>query len=110
MKLMKKFAIAISLIVSALPALASIGSGSVGAVVVVAVPAPKTVALALAMPADFVSVPIKVISDQKNSALAYEESGTVSGQVARTDCAGNQANARSHLRQRKHQGGRSREF
>ena len=63
-----------SLIVAALPVLASISSGSGGPVVVVAVPAPKTVAVALAMPADFVSVPIKVISDQRNSASAYEES------------------------------------
>ncbi len=74
MKDMKWFAIAMLLIVAALPALASISSGSGGPVVVVAVPAPKTVALALAMPADFVSVPVQVISDQKNSALAYEES------------------------------------
>src|SRR6266446_6430226 len=74
MKDMKRFAMAIALIVAALPALASISSGCGGPVVVVAVPAPKTVAVALAMPADFVSVPIKVISDQKNPALAYEES------------------------------------
>src|SRR5438309_1611700 len=74
MKDMKKIALAMSLIVATPPLPASISSGSGGAVVVVAVPAPKTVAVALAMPADFVSMPISVISDQKNSALAYEES------------------------------------
>ena len=40
----------------------------------VAVPEPRMVAVALAMPADFVSVPLRVTSDQKNTALAYEES------------------------------------
>ena len=71
---MQMFVIAMSMVVAATPALASISSGSGGPVVVVAVPASRTVAVALAIPADFVSVPIKVISEQKNSALAYEES------------------------------------
>jgi len=71
---MQMFVIAMSLVVAAPPALASISSGSGGPVVVVAVPASRTVAVGLAIPADFVSVPIKVISEQKNSALAYEES------------------------------------
>jgi hypothetical protein len=72
---MKAFAIAMSLITLALPAAAGISSGlSSGSVVVVAVPEPKTVHVSLTLPADFVSVPIRIICDQKNTALAYEES------------------------------------
>jgi hypothetical protein len=56
-----------------LPTAVSISSVS-GSLVVVAVPAPRVVAVALTMPADFVSVPLYVISEQKNAALAYEES------------------------------------
>jgi len=48
--------------------------GSSGAVVVVAVPEPRTVAVSLVIPADFVSVPIRVTNEQKNTALAYAES------------------------------------
>lgn len=70
---MKKFASVILLLIATFPATAGISSGS-GSLVVVAVPQPRTVAVALAMPADFVSVPLNVVSDQKNAALAYEES------------------------------------
>ena len=71
---MKKLALAVSLVVAALPTSANISSGSGGPVVVVAIAEPRTVAVALVMPADFVSVPLRVISDQKNTAVAYEES------------------------------------
>jgi len=71
---MKKFAIVMSMVVAILPAMAGISSGwSSGLVVVMAVPEVRTVPVSLAVPADFVSVPIRVISDQKNTALAYEE-------------------------------------
>jgi hypothetical protein len=57
-----------------LPALAGLSSGwSSGLLVVVAVPEPKTVAVSLVLPADFVSVPVRIISDQKNTSIAYEE-------------------------------------
>ena len=70
---MKRFAMFCSLIVIALPVSAGLSSGSSGQLVVVAVPEPRAVAVALAMPADLVSVPLRVISDQKDTALAYEE-------------------------------------
>jgi hypothetical protein len=70
---MKQFVSLTFLIAATLPATAGISSGS-GPFVVVAMPQPRTVAVAIAMPADFVSVPLNVISDQKNAALAYEES------------------------------------
>lgn len=71
---MKQFIISTILLVSAtFPAAAGLSSGS-GSFVVVAMPQPRTVAVALTMPADFVSVPLNVISEQKNAALAYEES------------------------------------
>jgi hypothetical protein len=72
---MKKFGIVMSLFMAVLPALAGISSGwSSGLVVAVALPEPRTVPIFLEVPADFVSVPIRVISGQKNTALAYEES------------------------------------
>src|SRR6266545_5414574 len=70
---MKQFVSLMLLIAATLPTTAGISSGS-GSFVVVAMPQPRTVAVAIAMPADFVSVPLNVISDQKNAALAYEES------------------------------------
>jgi len=70
---MKQFVSLMLLIAATPPATASISSGS-DSFVVVAMPQPRTVAVAIAMPADFVSVPLNVISDQKNAALAYEES------------------------------------
>jgi len=61
--------------VAVVPAIAGISSAwSSGLVAVLAVPEPRTVPLFLGVPADFVSVPIHVISEQKNAALAYEES------------------------------------
>ena len=71
---MKKLALVVLLVTSTLPTSAGVSSSSGGLVVVVAVPEPRIVAVAMALPADFVSVPLRVISDQKNSALAYEES------------------------------------
>jgi len=70
---MKQFISAILLVATAFPAEAGLSSSS-SSFVVVAQPQPRTVAVALTMPADFVSVPLNVISAQKNPALAYEES------------------------------------
>ena len=70
---MKQFLSLVFLIAATLPATAGISSGN-GSVVVVAMPQPRTVAVAISMPADFVSVPLNVFSEQKNAALAYEES------------------------------------
>lgn len=71
---MKKLAIAMFLMVATLPSLAGISSGwSSGPLVVVAMPEPRTVGVSLVIPADFVSVPVRIVSGQKNSALAYEE-------------------------------------
>jgi hypothetical protein len=70
---MKRLASVILLAAATPPATAGISSSS-ESFVVVAVHAPRTVAVALSMPADFVSVPLNVISDQKDAALAYEES------------------------------------
>jgi hypothetical protein len=53
--------------------LAGLSSGDSSLLVVVAESEPRTVAVTLVIPADFVSVPINVISDQKNTALAYTE-------------------------------------
>ena len=72
---MKKLTLVMSMVVAALPAGAAISSAwSSGAVVVVAVPEPRTVAVSLVIPADFVSVPVRVTNEQKNTALAYAES------------------------------------
>jgi len=72
---MKKFLIILAFAVAVCPVLAGLSSGSSSSLfVVVAVPEPRTVAVHLVMPADFVSVPIRVSSDQKDTALAYEES------------------------------------
>ncbi len=70
---MKLFLSMILLAAATVSATAGVSSGS-GSFVVVALPQPRTVAVVLSMPADFVSVPLNVISDQKNAALAYEES------------------------------------
>jgi hypothetical protein len=67
---MKQLLSLMLLVAVTLPAIA----GGSGLNVVVAVPQPRTVAVALAMPADYVSVPLNVISDQKEASLAYEES------------------------------------
>jgi hypothetical protein len=57
-----------------LPAVAGLSSGwSSGPIIVLAEAEPKAVAASLVMPADFVSVPIRVTSEQKNTAGAYEE-------------------------------------
>lgn len=71
---MKKFLIISMLALVVLPVLAGISSGSSGNVIVVAVPEPRTVASCFVMPADFVSVPVRVTSDEKDTALAYDES------------------------------------
>lgn len=71
---MKKLLIISALTVAVLPAGAGISSGLItGPIIVVAVSEPKTVAICLTVSADFVSVPIRVVSDQKDTALAYEE-------------------------------------
>ena len=54
--------------------MAGISSGwSSGTLVVVAEQESKSVAVSIQMPADFVSVPVRILSDQKNTAQAYEE-------------------------------------
>jgi len=56
------------------PASAGISSGwSSGSIVVLAEPEPKRVAASVVMQADFVSVPIRIFSEQKNTAQAYDE-------------------------------------
>src|SRR3954447_16715723 len=69
-----KSLIALILLAAAgLPGVAGLSSGwSSGVIVVVAESEPKAVAVSLVMPADFVSVPVAVTSEQKNTALAYE--------------------------------------
>ena len=58
----------------ACPAPAQLSAVSSSAFVVVAAASePASVAVHLVMPADFVTVPIRVYSDQKDTALAYEE-------------------------------------
>jgi hypothetical protein len=41
--------------------------------IVIAAADPRTVAVVLSLPAEFVSVPLNVVSDQRDSAFAYEE-------------------------------------
>jgi len=65
---MKELVSVVLLVAGTFPVTAGISSGG-GSLVVVAVHQPRTVAVAVAMPADFVSVPLQVISDQKNAAL-----------------------------------------
>jgi hypothetical protein len=60
------------LIAAALSAAAATNSGG-GSLVVVATAEPKMVAVTLTMPADLVSVPLSVTSDQKGAAQTYEE-------------------------------------
>jgi len=72
---MKKFLIISAFAVAVCPVLAGLSSGSDSSLfVVLAVPEPRTIAAHLVMPADFVTVPVRVSSDQKDTALAYEES------------------------------------
>ncbi|HMJ88418.1 MAG TPA: hypothetical protein VK530_01300 [Candidatus Acidoferrum sp.] len=73
---MKTSTVLLLLAVSALQSFASSisGSGSEGTPVVVALTQPKKVALSLTLPADLVSVPIRITSELKNSTAAYEES------------------------------------
>jgi hypothetical protein len=74
---MKHFAILFLLVTSSFPcATAGSLSGS-GVFVTLAMPEAKTVAVTMSMPADFVSVPLHVISDQKNAGDAYRESRQV---------------------------------
>jgi hypothetical protein len=70
---MKKLIMVICLAAASGKALAGLSSGSISPLIVVAAPEPRTVAVVLSMPADFVSIPIRIISDQKNTAAAYEE-------------------------------------
>jgi hypothetical protein len=71
---MRRLAMVMFMVAATLPAVAGISSGwSGGPLVVVAVPEAKAVAVSLLMPADFVSVPVRVTSEQKDTAIAYEE-------------------------------------
>ncbi|MDB6066881.1 MAG: hypothetical protein JWR26_3089 [Pedosphaera sp.] len=64
----------IALAGAALSAVAGLSSGSVGSLMVVAaVESPRRVAVVLTVPADYVTVPLAISSDQKNAAQAYEE-------------------------------------
>lgn len=73
--IMKKFLIISALAIAVFSVRGGISSGlGGGPLIVVAVPEPRTVATCLVMPADFISVPVRVFSDQKDTALAYEES------------------------------------
>jgi len=57
-----------------LSAVAGISSGLIGGpMVVLAERTPKNVAVSLTIPADFVSVPVRLTSEQRNTAAAYEE-------------------------------------
>jgi hypothetical protein len=71
---MKTITLLTLMLISTLPVSAGISSGSSGPLVVVAAPEPRPVAVAMTLPADFVSVPLRITSGQKNTALAYEES------------------------------------
>lgn len=58
----------------AVPAVAGISSDwPIGPTIVLAESEPRTVGVSFTMPADFVSVPVRVSSEQKNTAAAYEE-------------------------------------
>ncbi len=74
---MKKYfvllVVIISIIVSALPAWPFSSGSFIGPIIVVAAPEPRKIPVYLVLPADYVAVPIRVYSDQKNSALAYED-------------------------------------
>jgi len=71
---MKTFTIILSFITAALSAAAGISSDLGGdSIFVMGVLETRRVAVSIAMPADFVAVPIRVFSDQKNTALAYDE-------------------------------------
>ena len=74
-----------------LRALAGISSGwSSGVIIVVAESEPAPVAVSLRIPADFVSVPIRVTSEQKNAAAAYEETHQAIELIARKAKEGGQ--------------------
>jgi len=70
----KRF-MALAFLAAAIPsAQAGISSGwSSDEFIVVAEQEPKAVAVSFVMPADFVSMPVRIRSDQKNTVLAYEE-------------------------------------
>jgi hypothetical protein len=75
---MRKFliisALTTAIAMTVVPAKAGISSGlSSGLLITVAVAQPRTVSVYLTIPADFVSVPLRIFSDQKNTALAYDE-------------------------------------
>ena len=71
---MKSLALTLALLTTAFSTAAGIGSDSGGdSIFVMGVSETRSVAVAITMPADFVAVPIRVISDQKNTALAYDE-------------------------------------
>ena len=71
----KRLVAAAALIVATHSVTAGISSGwSSGPLVVIAEQERKAVAVSIVMPADFVSVPVRILSDQKNTAQAYEES------------------------------------
>jgi hypothetical protein len=72
---MKRIYPAIVIVMSALTAAAGISSGwSESTEIVMAESEPRSASVSLVLPAEYVSVPVHILSEQKNSALAYEES------------------------------------
>ncbi len=70
---MKALAFVLPMIALAVPAFADLSSGSAsGTIIVVAAPEPRTVAISLTVPADYVSVPVHVTSQEKDTATSYE--------------------------------------
>jgi hypothetical protein len=93
---MKKFLISLPVIIamfaSTCPALA-FSSGSIsGQIIVVAAPEPRKVPVCLILPADYVAVPIRIFTDEKNSALAYEEMRQAIELISQKAQAGGQFN------------------
>lgn len=70
---MKALALVLPMIALAIPAFADLSSSSSsGTTIVVAVPEPRAVAISLTVPADYVSVPVRVISQERDPATSYE--------------------------------------
>lgn len=71
MRMLMRIVFSVTIALSSVAELSSAGSS--GSVVVVAQSEPRAVAISLTIPADFVSVPIRVTSEQKKTGVSYEE-------------------------------------
>ena len=81
---MKSLAVAVSLFLITIPAGADLSSaGSSGSIVVAASSEPRAVATSLTVPAEFVSVPIRITSEQKKTATSYDESREAIAMISR---------------------------